>query len=289
VNQGKIFVAQPYDAPSRVAFGLIEQALAKGGWSILPSSRTPFVRGLAKGMEEGVASSDLVVADITGGDASVMCVLGWAGAHRKPALIIHRDEHKTSFEIKEGQRLRYSIDQPDHFMKGLERSVTLAMRNPGSFLPLPEARSCPVVFVSYSRKDVAFMERLLVHLKPLEDQKKVEVWVDTRIDAGQDWLDEIQGAAKRTRVAVLLVSADYLASEFILQHELPLLIRRSKSGAAQIIPVILDFCQFDTNPELTRFQAINDPRKPLAKLKKTQREGLYTRIAHSIARESSKW
>lgn len=76
------------------------------------------------------------------------------------------------------------------------------------------------VFVSYSHKDSAHLERLRVHLKPLEKLGVVDVWDDTKIKVGNDWKKEIDAALHQAAIAVLIVSADFLASDFIVDNEL---------------------------------------------------------------------
>lgn len=81
--------------------------------------------------------------------------------------------------------------------------------------------SIGTVFISYSHKDKQWLERLKVHLKPFVDDISIDVWDDTRIRVGDDWQGEIESALNKAKVAVLLISADFLASEFIKNNEIP--------------------------------------------------------------------
>lgn len=72
----------------------------------------------------------------------------------------------------------------------------------------------PVVFISYSHHDESWKDRLVKHLKVLQLEDIVKVWEDRRIGAGGNWYQEIQDAMKESKVAIMLVSVDFLTSEF---------------------------------------------------------------------------
>jgi internalin A len=71
------------------------------------------------------------------------------------------------------------------------------------------------VFISYSHHDTKWLERLRVRLKPLQRIHRVEIWDDTKLKPGSKWREEIANAIKSTAVAIPLISAEFLASDFI--------------------------------------------------------------------------
>jgi hypothetical protein len=138
------------------------------------------------------------------------------------------------------------------------------------------------VFVSYSHVDTQWLDRLLVHLKPLQNEGVIDVWSDTRIRPGDDWRTEIHGALKSASVAVLLVSADFMASEFVVENELPPLLRSAETKGATVLPVIVGPSSFQDTPSLRRFQAVNDPRRPLWKMSRGEQEEVFANVAQAV-------
>ncbi len=137
------------------------------------------------------------------------------------------------------------------------------------------------VFISYSHKDQKWLERLQVHLKPLEDEGLIDRWDDTRIGAGDDWYEEIGQALNDTIAAILLVSADFLASDFIRNDELPPLLAAAENEGVRILPVILSPSRFSKTP-LGRFQSVNPPSDPLIGMEKVNQEALLVKVADEV-------
>ena len=138
------------------------------------------------------------------------------------------------------------------------------------------------VFISYSHKDKKWLERLQVHLKPLERARLVDRWDDTRIKAGDEWRKEIRQALDAARVVVLLVSADFMASDFIAKDELPPLLAAAEQDDVRILSVILKPSLFAKTPSLSRFQTVNDPATPLIKMDEADQEQVFLDVAETV-------
>src|SRR5690348_11808017 len=100
------------------------------------------------------------------------------------------------------------------------------------------------VFISYSHRDKEYLDQLQEHLKPHVRAGTIPLWVDTDLKPGDDWEAEIKRALASARVAILLVSRSFLASDFIAGEELPKLLDAAKERGARILPVILTPCTF---------------------------------------------
>jgi TIR domain len=138
------------------------------------------------------------------------------------------------------------------------------------------------VFVSYSHRDRRWVNRLLVHLKPLERAGYLDVWEDSRITPGRAWKDEIDKALKSAQIAVLLISADFLASDFIADNEVPNLLMSARDRGTIIMPVIVSPSRFEQTESLSQFQAVNPPDMPLTKLPNYRRELFLVGLASAI-------
>jgi internalin A len=109
---------------------------------------------------------------------------------------------------------------------------------------------------------------------PYKGKGALDVWVDTRIQPGQRWKEEIQKALARAKVAVLLVSPDFLASEFIHKDELPPLLAAAQKDGLTILWVPLRPSLYKAT-DIADYQAVSDPRTPLSILTEAQQEAAW--------------
>lgn len=230
-------------------------------------------------------TSELVIVDLTGLNPNVMYEMGFAhGAHR-PTLVISSEPALLPFDLRS---MRFHLYEPtSEGLAALEHSLREAMHEvaaqPERFMIRPKGRpDAKTLFISYSHSDGDVLRRLLVHLRPLEKSGVIDAWNDTRIEAGSDWQHEVQAALDAAAAAVLLVSADFLASDFIVDNELPPLLERAANQGTLIVPMIVKPCRYTRDPVLRRIQAINDPARPLAALPEVEQETLLDAVATAV-------
>jgi len=142
------------------------------------------------------------------------------------------------------------------------------------------------VFICYSHKDKRWLNDLKTHLMPFVRNGLVTTWSDEKIPPGAEWFEEIKRALAATKVAVLLVTKDFLASEFIHEHELTPLLKEAEKGDVCIVWIPVRACSYKET-KLKDYQAAIDPDKPLAKIKKANRDEAWVRICKEIRKAAA--
>lgn len=94
-------------------------------------------------------------------------------------------------------------------------------------------------FICYSRTDKSIFEHIVKHIGVLEHQKPFSIWHDQKIMAGANWKNEIDLELQQCNVAILLLSADFMGSKFILDHELPILLKRHEAEGMHLMPILI--------------------------------------------------
>jgi hypothetical protein len=145
-----------------------------------------------------------------------------------------------------------------------------------------QAMNVPSVFISYSHKDEKWKNRLVNHLGVLGAQGLVEIWDDRRMTAGQAWFQEIQRAMQEACVAILMVSANSLTSEFILREEVRSLLGRRQSEGLPIIPLVVSPCDWQAVPWLRQMQLRPANGRPLSGGRSHQIDKELTELAREV-------
>ncbi|MEA2692776.1 MAG: hypothetical protein QOJ16_2163, partial [Acidobacteriota bacterium] len=140
----------------------------------------------------------------------------------------------------------------------------------------------PTVFVSYSHRDEGWKDRLVQQLRVLEPEGVLEVWEDRRLAPGSDWFPEIEQAMRRAVAAVLLISADFLTSRFILGQEVPRLLERRKAEGLLVIPLIVRPCPWQRVSWLSPIQSRPQDGVPLSGGTDHQVEEVLSALAQEI-------
>ena len=137
------------------------------------------------------------------------------------------------------------------------------------------------LFISYSHVDRQWVERLQTMIRPLVRSHGLRLWDDSQIQPGDKWREEIETALVAAKVALLLVSSDFLASEFVTNSELPQLLTAAEEEGLRILWVPL-------RPSLVRvtaiygYQGLGDPGRPLARMDPVEQEEALVEIALAI-------
>lgn len=145
-------------------------------------------------------------------------------------------------------------------------------------------RSKKTIFISYSHSDEKYKNEVVKTLKGLEyifPDIKFDVWSDERIRTGQKWLDEIEKALDKADIAIMILSRDFIASDFIMMKEVPVLLSNADDKGTVIINLVAGKSLFKDSV-LCEFQCVNDPNMPLKGMNEHQQDEVYTKLAEDV-------
>src|ERR1051326_920204 len=104
------------------------------------------------------------------------------------------------------------------------------------------------LFYSYAHEDEPLREQLEKHLRLLSRQGIISDWHDRQIVAGMNWEQEIDEHLNTASIILLLISSDFLNSDYCYDREMQRALERHKHGEAHVIPVILRPCDWHNAP-----------------------------------------
>jgi hypothetical protein len=158
------------------------------------------------------------------------------------------------------------------------------------------------IFVCYAHVDnegvtakERWLDRLLEHLVPVRLQHDAVIWSDRELESGDTWHETIQAQLQAAKAGVLLVSPSFLASTYIRNSELPVLLKRRKDSGLLILPLLVRPCLFNettfrfpdpkTGPDefsLACLQAAVSPEKTLIEMTFAEQERALLGVAQRL-------
>ena len=129
------------------------------------------------------------------------------------------------------------------------------------------------VFFSYSHKDERYRTKLVTHLSSLKRQNIISEWHDRKITAGSEWREAIDEHLNSAQIILLLVSPDFMASDYCYDKEMKYALEQHNKGQARVIPVIIRPVDWHSSP-FSKLQALPRDGKAVTKWS-TQDEGFY--------------
>ena len=119
------------------------------------------------------------------------------------------------------------------------------------------------VFISYAHEDEQYREQLEKHLSLLQRQGYITTWHDRRIVAGEEWASEIESHLNTAQIILLLISPDFMVSNYCYSTEMQQAMERHERGEACLIPIILRPVDWQGAP-FEKLQALPINGKPLS-------------------------
>jgi uncharacterized protein YjbI with pentapeptide repeats len=137
------------------------------------------------------------------------------------------------------------------------------------------------VFISYSHKDDKLRQELLKHLNLLKRQNLITDWHDRRLLPGSEWGQQIDEHINTAKIILLLISADFLNSDYCYNIEMQQALKRHKDGEARVIPIIIREVDWRGAP-FAKLQALPTDGMPVTSSRWKNRDEAFTNIAKGI-------
>lgn len=138
------------------------------------------------------------------------------------------------------------------------------------------------IFISYSHKDAKWLKRLKPFLQPLVRDEELKIWSDTDIKPSSDWHASIQKALSEANAAILLISQDFIASDYIKNNELPQLLNAASDRGLRIFPVFVSSSYLTKDSPLLIYQGVNSPSSPLDMMDRAKQNEIFVKLVKSI-------
>ena len=156
---------------------------AKLGYAIVRYDSPEIGRLSTGAIEKVIQNAAMVIALVVTIDPDFTMQIGYGRGIKKPTIYIASDVNYIASAFRPFKVLIYDLSKLSDLAQMLENAIRQAAESPELFLQVSGNQGIgkPYIFVSYCHQDKEYIDRLLVHLKPLEQDGRVDLWVDTRI------------------------------------------------------------------------------------------------------------
>ena len=139
------------------------------------------------------------------------------------------------------------------------------------------------IFISYAHEDVEWAQKIQKSLSMVARKNGSKIWIDRMLRTGDYWEQGIYSEIEQATIAILVMSNDFLNSEFILKNELPRIFAEKERRYLRVFPIMARSCPYDLHENLAKFQFFNDPERPLSSLQGWEVDKELTRLARELA------
>jgi internalin A len=193
-------------------------------------------------------------------------------------LLVYEQNNVKEFTKVVGGKI-IQVDVQQH-LNGVDLAGTRRRENRRE--ELAELREEPIrVFISYAHKDERFRLALEPHLKLLQRQRLIATWHDRLIKPGAEWKDMIDANLEQAKIVLLLVSADFMASDYCYEIEMKRALERHVAKEAVVIPVIIREVNWRNAP-FAKLQAL--PKDGKAVMKWANKDAAWCDVERGIER-----
>lgn len=144
---------------------------------------------------------------------------------------------------------------------------------------MPANRKPFEIFFSYSHKDQRLRDQLETQLSLLKREGLITSWYDHKITAGHEWAGKIDEHLNSAQIILLLISANFIASDYCYDIEMQCALERHEAREARVIPIILRPVDWKKAP-FGKLKALPTDGKPVTKW--TDNDSAFYDIAQGI-------
>jgi hypothetical protein len=175
----------------------------------------------------------------------------------------------------------WTVDESAHLFAQINRSDVLTEFLNAVISPIRSPSAGVEVFISYAHEDEELREQLEKHLSVLRRQGLITTWHDRKIVPGSEWARQIDEHIDSARLVLLLISENFVSSDYCYGIELARALERHEEGTATVVPVILKPVDWEGAP-FGRLAMLPTDAKPVVKWR--SRAEAFTDVARGIRR-----